>query len=35
MVINSQVTVSTQELKDLMDLIFEKLREKPKVKILK
>ena len=30
------INISTQELKDLMDLIFQKLREKPnKVKILK
>ena len=30
------INVSTQELKDLMDLIFEKLHEKPnKVKIVK
>ena len=29
------INVSTQELSDLMDLIFQKLREKPKVKILK
>ena len=29
------INISTQELKDLMDLIFQKLREKPnKVKIL-
>ena len=29
------INISAQELKDLMDLIFQKLREKPKAKILK